>query len=93
MYTFAVRLVPGPGAAVDPVVIKQAITETADSDDHLEHAYVQAAPGGGVDIMLYLSLPTLEKAQAKAAALTARMQATRLRGWKATKVWLEQPGP
>jgi hypothetical protein len=89
MYTFAVRLVPKPGVKVDPEVIKYVITDAADPEDHLEHTYVQAAPHGFADIVLYLNLPTLEEAQARAAALTTRVQEGRLEGWKATKIWLE----
>jgi hypothetical protein len=89
MYTFAVRLLPKAGAKIDPEMIKCVITVAAVPEDHLEHTYVQAAPSGFADIVLYLNLPTLEDAQARAVDLTARLQEGRLEGWKATKIWLE----
>jgi hypothetical protein len=89
MYTFAVRLLPRAGAEIDPDLIKWVIADAAAPDDHLEHAYVQAAPRGFADIVLYLNLPTLEDAQARAAALTTRIQEGHLKGWKATRIWLE----
>jgi hypothetical protein len=89
MYIFTVRFLPKAGAEIDPELIKWVITDAADPDDHLEHAYVQAEPRGFADIVLYLNLPTLEDAQARAAALTARVREGRLKGWKATRIWLE----
>jgi hypothetical protein len=76
-------------APIRPDTIRTMITDRVVPEDRIEHVYVQAGPGGQVDVIVFVATADLVPALVNGTALTSRLLQEPLSGWLLLKVCVE----